>query len=390
MPPSTVDPARQRTLRATTDALRRLGAEEMPSAPSPQDDEAMTGWIAAVRKVLSRSSKVARRELAVAQAQVKAGARSSGVDEAGWKRLEDACRRLEQELLSPGSLRSRLDEGRRSMMPRVEAVVGERVVPVVEETGGQLSAELDRVGLAELERELPLWVKAWSEYAFGWLDVDQERLVHQLWSPRAGDLPVPPPEFPPLAPAIIDRGIEFPLVAIQRERTALSARMMRHGRSILYGLMSITFLLGVKREGMWFYALLVPGFLVAVGFGYVQAQAERQRERERLSQEARQKAEQATREVLRTWFDRCQDKLNERAREQLLERRDLLVTWYRETVAPARSRREQDTEKRQGLAERARRDLPRLQERDRGIERVRTALTQLEQTLGGGAAEAAR
>ena len=189
---------------------------------------------------------------------------------------------------------------------------------------------------------------------------------------------------------VLESGIAFPQVAIDREQSGLGSRMYRHARSILYGFMSISFLVGLRNckdtgpgDISLFVLAMIPVFFIAVAIGFVQARAERERERERLGQEVRQKAEQATRELLRTWLDRCQDKISEDARRQLTERRDHFVDWYRAQVRPARERREAEDQRRAADAEAARRELPKAHDRVREVTRATEALAALEAALGG-------
>jgi hypothetical protein len=188
----------------------------------------------------------------------------------------------------------------------------------------------------------------------------------------------------------VDKSIAFPTIHLERDRTGLGGGMLRHGRSVLYGLLSVTALFGLRRgggeEGMdpMFVAMLAIGVPAAVFYGYLQAQSARSQERERLAEQARNKAEQATREVLRTWLDRCSDKINAAAQEQLLERRTAFLRWYDETVLPARSRRTEAAAGQRAAAEAARKALPAAQEKVRELTRAREALAAVAGAFGGG------
>ena len=194
----------KRALRSYRDSLRRL---DLPAALPGADIasfEALDAWLPGAKRALKSAHRAAQRDLAVAEAQISAAPRAGASHgEAAWKALDDACRVLEQDLVRPGNLRGRLDEGRRSMMPKVEKMVQERLKPDVSVKSKRLVATLDAEGIHALREELPHWVQAWGQFVLDWLEVDLERQVQRLWSPREGDLPIPPPEFSPFqVPAV--------------------------------------------------------------------------------------------------------------------------------------------------------------------------------------------
>jgi hypothetical protein len=119
----------------------------------------------------------------------------------------------------------------------------------------------------------------------------------------------------------------------------------------------------------------------AIGIGLAQARGERAQEVQRLTENAQTKAHQAIRDTLRIWLDRCTDKITQDLREQLAKRRAELVDWYRSQVIPALQRRLTESASRGGSADDARRELPRLQEKDRDVKRAVTALEVLETLL---------
>jgi hypothetical protein len=280
-----------------------------------------------------------------------------------------------------------MDEGKRSMMPRVEKVALEHLEPVVTDSGGRLVAQLDKAQIKSLEQELPKWIKAWSEYAYRWIEHDRAMLIEQLWKPRDGDLPVPPPQIRPLELPTFNAKIEFPQISIERKAKGGVGSTLRHGRSAMYGLLSMAMLGGVNLRGntdlpteLLILAMVVVGG-AAIGIGLAQARGERAQEVQRLTENAQTKAHQAIRDTLRIWLDRCTDKITQDLREQLAKRRAELVDWYRSQVIPALQRRLTESASRGGSADDARRELPRLQEKDRDVKRAVTALEVLETLL---------
>jgi hypothetical protein len=373
---SALSDAQRRAAATLSDGLRRAGLEA-PAAPI--DTDALAGWLDAVESVWKPVHREARRKAEVSEAVVtsapRPGAGAAAADEAPWRRLEDACRRIEQELRTPATLRARLEEGRRSMMPRLEHATREKLVPVITEHEGRLRAELDPAGVAALQAELPAWLTSWTEYAYRWYDTDVDRLVEDAWNPRDGGLPVPPPRFVDLVAPALASDIRFPVINLQREQPGTLGGVFRHGRQGMMMLLGVVGLAGAAGSDL----KGDPLFLVAVAVGAVyvgwsQATAEREKQRETLENDVRTRAEQATRDMLRVWLDRVADKLNEDARTQLQARRVAFVQWYREQVVPALERSRANIQKSAEEVERHRRELPRLQERLRELARVEEAL----------------
>jgi hypothetical protein len=289
--------------------------------------------------------------------------------------LEEACRRVEQELRAPSTLRARLDEGRRSMMPRLEHATREKLVPVITEQGGQLRAELDPAGVAALQGELPGWLKAWTEYAYRWYDTDVDRLVDDAWNPREGGLPVPSPRFADLVAPTLASDLRFPVINLQKEQPTTLGGVFRHGRQGMMVLLGMVGLAGASGMQLKNNPLFLGAVAIgAVYVGWSQATAEREKQRETLENDVRNRAEQATRDMLRVWLDRVTDKLNEDARTQLQGRRTAFVQWYRDQVVPAQEKSRAHAQKSAEEVERHRRELPKLQERVRELARVEEAL----------------
>jgi hypothetical protein len=366
--------AQRRAVNALSDALRRAGVD---APPAVTDTEALSGWLDAVEGAWKPLQREARKKTEVSEAIVSTAPRPGlgvgSVDEAPWRRLEEACRRVEQEIRAPSTLRARLDEGRRSMMPRLEHATREKLVPIITERDGQLRAELDPAGVAALQAELPGWLKAWTEYAYRWYDTDVDRLVEDAWNPRDGGLPVPSPRFADLVAPTLSSDIRFPVINLQKEQLSTLGGVFRHGRQGMMMLLGVVGIAGGSelRSNPLFIGAVAIG---AVYVGWSQATAEREKQRETLENDVRSRAEQSTRDMLRVWLDRVTDKLNEDARTQLQGRREAFVQWYRDQVVPAQEKSRANVQKAAEEVERHRRELPKLQERLRELAKVEEAL----------------
>lgn len=359
--------ARRNAWRRFVDAGRRIGPAATLPAQEPRSDEELELARAAARTSVDRALAQTDAELKAAQAAVPIA------DDGGWRRLEEAVRKLESDLRAPGTLRQRLDEGRRSMLPKVERLVHSRLTPVVRQKGRRLVATVDEDGLAALRTELPEWVEGWSHYVLSWLELDLARETEVAWSRRDGELPVRPPTFRPLALPTTQSALEFPDVSLARDVGGLAGGVMRNARSIAYGLLSLTFLFGVAKSSIpwWMYGI---GFLAAVAVGAVMAGEERATDRKRLEAEVRQKAEQATWEATRQWLDRMADKLAEHIRTELHGRRGELLQWWVREVRPKAEAAERETAGNKAKLDEARLAVPRLQEARRSLVAAQQAL----------------
>ncbi|TNE90220.1 MAG: hypothetical protein EP330_09185 [Deltaproteobacteria bacterium] len=378
----------RRAWRNLADSVRRYRLELAMPPSDPGTVEEVRSWLAPALPSVQDQVRDAAAELRQARARTTSMPRAGG--DASWKALEDALRKVEQDLRSAPTLRMRLDEGRRSLMPKIEAVVHQHLEPQVSVKGKNLHARLHPKGLEALRAELPGWVAGWAEYTFQWVDHDLGRELELAWSPRELDLPVPPPALAPLVAPAIDSTIEFPDVELKRDGTKVWSGMARHARSLAYTLMSAAFLVGVQRPtmvsegdegGSSINFVVVLGMLGVLFYSWYVASDERRKNIERLEGELRQKAEQATRDAIRQWLDRWADKLQEHARDALLARRKELVQWYRQEVVARREvmRRQEAAEK--AAAERARLELPKLQDNHRNLERAEAALQELARAM---------
>lgn len=379
---SSLTEAQKRALITLRDVLRRASLEE--PALVPDSMEALPAWLNMTEGVWKPLYREARKKAEIAEAVVanapRPGVGSAGADEAPWRRLEEACRRIEQEIRAPATLRSRLDEGRRSMMPRLEQATREKLIPIVTKVDGKLRAELDAAGVATLQSELPGWLKAWTEYAYRWYDTDFDRLMDDAWNPREGGLPVSAPRLPDLVAPTLAADIRFPFINLQKEQYSTIGGMFRHGRQGMMMFLGVVGLIGGSemRSNVLFIGTVAIGALYV---GWSQAMAERDKQQETLENDARSRAEQATRDMLRVWLDRVTDKLNEDARTQLQARRTAFVEWYREQVVPAQEKSRATAQKTAEDVERMRREIPKLQERVRELGKVEEALKAVRSTL---------
>lgn len=382
--------------------LRTLaGALGLP-APPPNlaDQAALASYLTRAQAAVDQARRDLERELSEAQARLDADAQQGDAEEASWQRLIRACDAVDSLLkTAPESLiRRRLEEGRRSMLPRVERLIREKLEAQVVLVGRRMEARPTEEGLHELQRLLPGWVEAWENYSFRWVDVDIERAVQEIWLSKEGDLPIPPPPIQPLAPAEVSSALEIPTIEISREQLNLGASIYRHGRAALYGLLSMLVLLGINFRShtvdsvtsWWdtyilsgYICVILTGIFVAVLIGYVQASAERQSARAQLSVEAKKRADQAVWEAVRHWLDRIADKLTDDARYQLQQRRTNFVTWYRAEVMPRIDQRQRERALRGQRAEEARRTRGRAEQRRTNLDRFTQEIDALVATSAG-------
>jgi hypothetical protein len=358
---------RRAAWRRFADAARRANLPALAPAVEPRTSEELDAARAPALRALEAAIAKADQELKALQPA------AAPADDGGWKQLEEAVRKLEQDLRAPASLRQRLDEGRRSMLPKVERLVHSRLTPIVKQQGRRLVATVGEDGLAALRSELPEWVDGWSHYVLSWVALDLARETAVAWNRRDGELPVPPPVMRPFEPPRIQSSIELPDVAIGRDVAGFAGGILRNARSIAYGLLSLTFLFGVARTSIpwWVY---VVGFLAAVAIGAVMASEERAAERRKLEAEVRQKAEQATWEATRQWLDRMADKLAEHIRSELHVRREELVAWWVREVRPRALEAERTAAAARARADEARMAVPRIQEARRAAAAALAAL----------------
>lgn len=372
---STLTEPQKRALTTLRDALRRVQIDD----PAPDAMEALGPWIEALLATNKQLRRETRKKLELVEAILSVAPRPGmSADDAPWRRLEDACRVVEGEIRTHANLRSRLEEGKRSMMPQLEQATQEKLVPMIAVKRAQLIAQLDPQGVQALRDDLPGWLHAWSEYAYRWYDTDFERVVEEAWSPREGGLPVPPPHFAPLTPPHVGVDIRFPAVNIQRERAAWLGGIFRHGRQgmmLLLGGVGLAGSAGMSARNNTCF--LLAAAIVAIYIGVSQSAAEREKQHQALEADARSRAEQGAREMLRVWLERVTDKLNEDARTQLQARRAAFIQWYREQVLPAIERNKATVQRAADEAEKARKEVPKLQERARDLGRVEEAVAAL-------------
>lgn len=378
MTDATLNDRQRRALDSFLQAWARSGLSEpaLPSATTAGLGE-VRAFVTSARAAVAAVQKEADRALAEAQARPAVRPRGAE-DDAAWKRLEAAVTKLETALGAAGTLPKRMEEGKKSMMPKVAKLIQQSLDPQVDVQGGTISARVAPEGMQALAQALPQWVEAWSRYVCGWLDVDLQRVVYEAWTPREGDLPMPPPVLAPLDARAVKAQVDLPELTLDREQVRLGAGMYRHARTVLYGILSMTFLIGLDRSNK---ILIVVGILVALFIGYTQVQAERDQERAKISKDLLQNGKEEVRKAVQHSLDRAADRLSDDIKSQLLERRQALVAWYRGEVLPALSRREAEQQAAQAEAEQARQALPKAQERQRELKQVAVELERLATAL---------
>jgi len=366
-------------LRDLQSAARNLGDPKLAPPTRLSDDEEVRAWASEHASGFKSARRQHAQELAMAQAQVAAGRMAKGgTSEAAWRSLDEAVAKLEAELTSASSLSARLGEGRRSMTAKAERVVQENLNAVVTVSGGRVEAGLDTTGVSRLRDELPRWVLGWAEYGYRSFEVDLHRSIERLWTRRMGDLPLPPPELPPLELPPAPKPPDFPTITQTADLEGVGG-IFKHARSALYGVMSIAFLFGLRSgEYQEMFTMAMPIVALAgLGFGYMQNRSEQATRLERFETDVARKAEQAVKDVLRTWYDRQADKLREHAVVQLHERRLSVVAWYKTEVLPTRRRIQSEAEQRTAAAQAAQGKLGRLQQTQRDHDRAKAALAML-------------
>lgn len=355
------------TDRRTLDGLVRRAALPELSPPPPTGD--LDAWLAETRTAVRTARRATQRELGTAEAILHQGEASAD----GWRAVEQATQRLEQELVKNGTLRTRLDQGRRSLMPKVEERLEAAAQPDISVEGGRMVGGLGDEGVAALHRESSTWTESWVAYVYGWVDADLADLVQVLWSPRAGDLPVPAPTVAPLNVSSPGTKLNLPEIRIVRDKVGWGAGF-RHVRSVLYAILSMGLIFGLRDKITGTILVMIPVGLAALAFGFVQARSEQVAAGERLENEVRRRAETVLASALRSWLDRQADKIVADAQQQLLERRATLVAWYRSTVVPARARWDREAAQRRQQVDEARRQKAPLESRLRTLQQLEAAL----------------
>ncbi len=381
----------ERALQKYKDEAGRVGHPALQPPSHVRDTASLVAWLPVGKKALRSVRRKAEQDVAVAEAQIKAARPASTATDADWKRLDDAVKRLEGELLSPATLRQRMDEGRRSVLPKIDKMVQEHLEPTLVERGGRLSAQPNPDGLTALQEKLPGWIEGWFRYICGNIDADRSTLIEQLWNPRTGPLCQAPPDIANLKPKLPDpiKKPDFPTVVLERRLRGGVGSILRNTRSLLYMFISVGFIVGVNiRDVDWKES---PGFLFlafvvglgALAVGVVQSLDEKAKEKERLADTARQKAEQAVRDTLRTWMERRADKIQQALKDQGTERHRALVRWYQDTVLPHLDRQRGQSKGRAAEAQTARTKLPQLKKNLSVVRRAVDAYEALAKVLEG-------
>jgi hypothetical protein len=384
---SSLTPAVRAAAGDLRSAGRALQAPELVPPTGFESDEALTAWARTAAERLKRRRTQQRTAIAQARATATTDALSGRHDP--WRRVDDAFQKLEAEFTSSSALKARLAEGRRSMSSKAERVVQENLSARVTLTGNRAEAALDPEGVSTLQDALPRWVLGWADYSQRAYEVDLHRMMDRLWLTREGSLPVPRPTFPALPAPPLPQAPAFPTVSQTIDLEGIGG-VVKHARSVLYGVMSIGVLsslhgrmAGSAGGGEPLMSdgaaklLIAVAAVAAVAFGYVQYRAEQSARIERFEGDVGKRAEQAVKSVLSTWYARQNDKLLEHCTAQLHERRRALVQWYQDEVAPLRARDEAERAQEKRVAEDARRQLSDLERQTRDLDRAAAAMKKL-------------
>lgn len=363
-------------LRHLAAAARAIGEANLIPPVSLRDDDAIRAWAQERADTFKQARRAHARELAICEAKVAAGrAARGGGDVAAWRALDDAVNKLEGELNSLSNLKARLAEGRRSMTAKAARVVEEHLNVSAEVVGGRVEGALEPAGVKRLQSELPQWVLGWADYGYKAYAVDLHRITERLWLRRDGTLPVPAPVIAPLELPAAPQAPEFPTITHTADLEGMGG-IFKHARSILYGVLSVAFLFGLRSgdNQQYFYMALPFVLFGAAIYGYMQHQSERGARIERFETDVSRRAEQAVKDVLRTWYDRQADKILDHAVAQLHQRRATLVQWYQREVSPAKQRAEQATKTAQEEAAKAQSQLGTLQRQKTDHQKAKAAL----------------
>jgi hypothetical protein len=318
----------------------------------------------------------------------------------------DAAQALDGKLTNPDTLGKRLDEGLRSLRPKVHKLISEHLHPVIAVEGGQMVARVDPGGTTALASELPKWQHAWEDYVRRNLDHDLANAAEDLWM----RLDKPPlvmaaPAFPALPVTRIEHALELPTVSVEREAVELASGALRHGRSLIYGLMSLAGLAGLRGSlgasgeatagDRALFALGVGLLVIGAGaFGAYQTRRDRAREERRLHEQARERAERAVRDAVEHWLNRGKDKLTFGFTQALRAHRAHLRAWVSDEVRPTLARAEAQVQELEGQRAESERALEKLKDergpRPQDLENAAIALRAAQDVMRLGPAPAER
>lgn len=374
---STPSPPMRGALNDLRASVRTLGDPSLVPPTSLDSDDAVRRWAQPVAPRLAQHR--ARHDAAITRARHQLDAAQAAEPFDVWRQVDDAFSKLEAEFASSPALKARLSEGRRSMSAKAERVVQENLSASVELTGNRAEAALDPSGVRTLQDALPRWVLGWADYSLRAYEVDLHRLLDRLWLARDAELPVPRPTFSPLPSPRLPKAPDFPTVTQTIDLEGIGG-VVKHARSVLYGVMSLGFIFGLRSassSGGGMNVVMVVAALAAVAFGYVQHRSEQSSRIERFEADVGKRAEQAVKSVLSTWYDRQNDKLLEHCAAQLHERRSQLVLWYRTDVAPRKARHAAEAVQRKAQADAARKQLAELDRQSRELDRAEGAVKRI-------------
>ena len=368
---SDITSSQKRAITAYASSIKRLGVSELVP-PAFESAEDLSAFLDAIGPEFQKTKKRFQNELEVYK-KAQSEAPSIGGKSNIWAELDRKVDRIEDMLRNPSTLKSRLDEGRRSMMPRISPRVAELVNVTLTETEAQYTAAIDSESLLSLKSELEDWAKAWMTYTVQWLTFDINRQIEYLWVRRDGSTMVEQPTIRPLEVSMLSTTFHAPSLKGEKDKASLAGGVYRNFRTILYGVMSFTFLFGLRGSGGdsgLFTGLMVMAGVVAVVYGFLQAKRDQERDGENLRAQLQDKAEREARDAVRIWLDRISDKMIQDVREQLHNRRSELFIWYRTSVVPQRDSYAAAQEQRKKMASEATVKIRDLEAKIRDLDRA--------------------
>ena len=356
---------------------QRLGINALVPPQSFASRGAFTSWRAQALTALSAELKQVTHQI-----ERLKHAKPSPDRSRGWEEVERVCGRSEELLRSIPTLRERLEEGRRSLMPRVTKALNDYIEVEIEEEGKHFIARLNPKNLQELEESLPEWAESWLQHTLDWVNYDLQQSLRLIWSPRQHTLPIGSPPFEPIATptkARIQSTFHLSDLEIKRKKSGLVGGIYRHARTALYGAMSIAFLSGLRGniDPMIGKILMILTGISAVTYGLSQARADKEQERDKLREELEKRSERLIQEAVKIWLDRVADKLNGYLREEGYQRRFAFVHWYQSVLLPAKESARASKGEAGARAQDLMTQQVSLEQRLRALQRAREELTKI-------------
>lgn len=376
---SNLNTTQLRALTTYVNTAKRLGINELIPQNAVTTEAALQAFI----EVAEPGFKATQSRLQTGldyQKKNQEGVAHLSTQKSVWGDVDRSVDRIEELLKSPSTLKSRLDEGRRSMMPRISPRVAELVNVTLTETGNRYTAAIDPESLNNLKKELESWAQAWMTFTVQWISYDINRQIEYMWVQRNGSLAAEQPAISPLTVNKLSTTFHAPSLTGEKDKASLAGGVYRNFRTILYGVMSFTFLFGLRGSGgdtSFFTGLMVVAGIVAIIYGFLQAKRDQEKDGEALRAQLQEKAEREARDAVRIWLDRIADKMVQDIREQLHQRRTQLFSWYQTSVIPKRDDFHADVEKRKILASEAVGKIRHFETQIRDLQRVKQEFERL-------------